>query len=153
MALDGTDFVDTDLRTSGGSSPRLATASQSMPGGTGRAPTREELDSQLTATQQDLAKLREAQEQLERALLALHGSQVQKPMGGFDKLTENSVSKTGIKRYQLNSLLTYSFIYLFIHYIQYMGIIESKKCCIECICAIETYIKYGSNCMSDFSTT
>jgi len=71
MALDGTDFVDTDLRTSGGSSPRLATASQSMPGGTGRAPTREELDSQLTATQQDLAKLREAQEQLERAKAAI----------------------------------------------------------------------------------
>ncbi|MCX6869050.1 MAG: hypothetical protein NTY84_00275 [Verrucomicrobia bacterium] len=71
MALDGTDFVDTDLRTSGGSSPRLATASQSMSGGTGRAPTREELDSQLTATQQDLAKLREAQEQLERAKAAI----------------------------------------------------------------------------------
>ena len=71
MALDGTDFVDTDLRTSGGSSPRLATASPSMSGGTGRAPTREELDSQLTATQQDLAKLREAQEQLERAKAAI----------------------------------------------------------------------------------
>ena len=71
MAFDGTDFVDTDLRTSGGSSPRLATASQSMPGATGRAPTREELDSQLTATQQDLAKLREAQEQLERAKAAI----------------------------------------------------------------------------------
>jgi len=71
MALDGTDFVDTDLRTSGGSSPRLATASPSMSGATGRAPTREELDSQLTATQQDLAKLREAQEQLERAKAAI----------------------------------------------------------------------------------
>jgi len=73
MALDGTDFVDTDLRTPGGSSPRLATADQG--GGTGaapgRAPTREELDSQLTATQQDLAKLREAQEQLERAKAAI----------------------------------------------------------------------------------
>ena len=42
-----------------------------MSGGTGRAPTREELDSQLTATQQDLAKLREAQEQLERAKAAI----------------------------------------------------------------------------------
>jgi hypothetical protein len=71
MALDGTDFVDTDLRTSGGSSPRLATASPSMSGGPGRAPTREELDSQLTAPQQDLAKLREAQEQLERAKAAI----------------------------------------------------------------------------------
>ena len=71
MALDGTDFVDTDLRTSGGSSPRLATAGQSVSAVTGRAPTREELDSQLTATQQDLAKLREAQEQLERAKAAI----------------------------------------------------------------------------------
>ena len=71
MALDGTDFVDTDLRTPGGSSPRLATAGQSASGSVGRAPTREELDSQLTATQQDLAKLREAQEQLERAKAAI----------------------------------------------------------------------------------
>ncbi len=71
MALDGTDFVDTDLRTPGGSSPRLATAGQLASGNVGRAPTREELDSQLTATQQDLAKLREAQEQLERAKAAI----------------------------------------------------------------------------------
>lgn len=71
MALDGTDFVDTDLRNPGGSSPRLATAGQSASGSVGRAPTREELDSQLTATQQDLAKLREAQEQLERAKAAI----------------------------------------------------------------------------------
>ena len=71
MALDGTDFVDTDLRTPGGSSPRLATAGQSASGSVGRAPPREELDSQLTATQQDLAKLREAQEQLERAKAAI----------------------------------------------------------------------------------
>ena len=71
MALDGTDFVDTDLRTTGGSSPRLATAGQTIASAPGRAPTREELDSQLTATQQDLAKLREAQEQLERAKAAI----------------------------------------------------------------------------------
>ncbi len=40
------------------------------------------------------------QEQQERALLALHGSSSQgyKPAGGFDKITENSVSKTGLKR-------------------------------------------------------
>ena len=40
------------------------------------------------------------QEQQERALLALHGSSSQgyKPAGGFAKITENSVSKTGIKR-------------------------------------------------------
>lgn len=74
MALDGTEFVDMDLRTPGGASPRLATAGATGaggPAGTGRAPTREELDSQLTATQQDLAKLREAQEQLERAKAAI----------------------------------------------------------------------------------
>ena len=40
------------------------------------------------------------QEQQERALLALHGSSSQgyKHAGGFAKITENSVSKTGIKR-------------------------------------------------------
>lgn len=59
MALDGTDFVDTDF-----TSPRAPS-----PGP--RAPTREELDAQLTGTQQQLAKLREAQEQLERTRAAV----------------------------------------------------------------------------------
>lgn len=59
MAFEGTDFEDTDY-----SKPRPS-------GVTGRAPTREELDSQLTGTQQQLAKLRETQEQLERARIAL----------------------------------------------------------------------------------
>ncbi len=59
MAFEGTDFEDTDY-----SKPRPS-------GVTGRAPTREELDSQLTGTQQHLAKLRETQEQLERARIAL----------------------------------------------------------------------------------
>jgi hypothetical protein len=88
MALDGTDFVDTDLRTSGGSSPRLATAGQSVSMATGRAPTREELDSQLTATQQDLAKLREAQEQLERAKAAIEEMRRRRGECGRDMLHE-----------------------------------------------------------------
>jgi hypothetical protein len=68
MRIDGTDFVDTDLR------PSPAPAPRPTPGGlgpAGRAPTREELDSQLTATQQELTRLREAQEQLERAKAAV----------------------------------------------------------------------------------
>lgn len=59
MAFEGTDFEDTDY-----SKPRPSATP-------GRAPTREELDSQLTGTQQQLAKLRETQEQLERARIAL----------------------------------------------------------------------------------
>lgn len=59
VAFEGTDFEDTDY---GAAKPV---------GGTGRAPTREELDAQLTGTQQQLAKLRETQEQLERARASL----------------------------------------------------------------------------------
>lgn len=59
MAFDGTDFVDTDY-----SSPRSAS-----PGP--RAPSREDLDAQLTGTQQQLAKLKEAQDQLERTRAAV----------------------------------------------------------------------------------
>lgn len=59
MAIEGTDFEDTDYR-----SVRPIAA-------TGRAPTREELDAQLTGTQQQLAKIRETQEQLERTRTAL----------------------------------------------------------------------------------
>ncbi len=59
MAFEGTDFEDTDY-----AKPRASATP-------GRAPTREELDSQLTGTQQQLAKLRETQEQLERARVAL----------------------------------------------------------------------------------
>jgi hypothetical protein len=68
MALDESDFVDRDFE-----SARAAASGTSPPpaAGTGRAPTREELDSQLTATQQQLTKLREAQEQLERARAAV----------------------------------------------------------------------------------
>ena len=79
MALDETDFVDRDYQvarsgtpaTTPGPAPSLApTSAQSVR----RAPTREELDSQLTATQQQLAKLREAQEQLERARAAVQAT-------------------------------------------------------------------------------
>lgn len=59
MAFDGTDFVDTDY-----SSPRAASPGQ-------KAPSREELDAQLTGTQQQLAKLKEAQDQLERTRAAV----------------------------------------------------------------------------------
>lgn len=76
MALDETDFVDRDYQvarsgtpaTTPGPAPSLAPTSAPS---VRRAPTREELDSQLTATQQQLAKLREAQEQLERARAAV----------------------------------------------------------------------------------
>jgi hypothetical protein len=61
VAFEGTDFEDTDY-----SAVRPAGS-----GATGRAPTREELDAQLTGTQQQLAQLRATQEQLERTRTAL----------------------------------------------------------------------------------
>jgi len=64
MPYDDTEFVDRDFpsphATASPANTRAAT-------GAGKAPTREDLDAQVTATQQQLAKLREAQEQLERA--------------------------------------------------------------------------------------
>ena len=71
MRIEGTDFVDTDFRTSSGSLPRPAEAHFQAATAAGRAPTREELDDQLTATQQELVRLREAQNQLERAKSAV----------------------------------------------------------------------------------
>jgi hypothetical protein len=65
MPFDETEFVDRDYPASSS-----ATATAAPRGATSlspRAPTREDLDAQVTATQQQLAKLREAQEQLERA--------------------------------------------------------------------------------------
>lgn len=59
MAFDNTDFVDTD------SARRRAAASA------GNAPTREELDSRLTGAQQQLAKLRESHEQIEREIASI----------------------------------------------------------------------------------
>lgn len=77
MALDESDFVDRDYEVARSAtataapSTAVAPATAAVAGGARRAPTREELDSQLTATQQQLTKLREAQEQLERARAAV----------------------------------------------------------------------------------
>jgi chromosome segregation ATPase len=59
VALDGTDFVDTDA------------ASRPFPQPVGKAPTREELDARLTGAQQQLTKLRESHEQIEREIAAI----------------------------------------------------------------------------------
>ena len=59
MAIDNTDFVDTDSGHRQGSFAG------------GPAPTREELDSRLTGAQQQLAKLRETHEQVEREIAAI----------------------------------------------------------------------------------
>jgi hypothetical protein len=71
MRIEGTDFVDTDLRPSMGQPQRPTGPAFPAASAAGRAPTREELDGQLTATQQELSRLREAQEQLERAKAAV----------------------------------------------------------------------------------
>lgn len=71
MRIEGTDFVDTDLRPSSGPPQRPSSPAFPAAAAAGRAPTREELDGQLTANQQELARLREAQEQLERAKAAV----------------------------------------------------------------------------------
>lgn len=75
MALDETDFVDHDYQVARSGNTGPASVPPGAPGAPAatprRAPTREELDSQLTATQQQLTKLREAQEQLERARAAV----------------------------------------------------------------------------------
>lgn len=65
MPYDDTEFVDREFPSPHAGTP--AGAVRPGAGTGGRAPTREELDSQLTATQQQLAKLREVHEQLERA--------------------------------------------------------------------------------------
>ncbi len=72
MALDETDFVDRDYQVARSGNAGTTPSVIPSPAASGRrAPTREELDSQLTATQQQLTKLREAQEQLERARAAV----------------------------------------------------------------------------------
>ena len=70
MRYDGTDFVDSDDPTP---NPNPTPASQGS-GQPGRAPTREELDSHLTTTQQELEKIKERKEQLERERSALEES-------------------------------------------------------------------------------
>jgi DNA repair exonuclease SbcCD ATPase subunit len=65
---DATEFVDTDFRAH--KSPQSATAT-ALAGAISRAPTREEVDSQVAGAQQKLAELKRAQEELERERSAL----------------------------------------------------------------------------------
>src|SRR5437016_551435 len=64
--FDETDFVDGDFHAAQ-KSPFVASST----GGTARPPTREELDSRVTETQQRLMELKRAQEGLERERAAL----------------------------------------------------------------------------------
>src|SRR5947208_1649202 len=64
--FDETDFVDGDFQ-----SARKSPLAASTTGGTGRPPTREELDSRVTETQQRLMELKRAQEELEHERAAL----------------------------------------------------------------------------------
>src|SRR5438046_2754366 len=64
--FDETDFVDGDFQ-----SARKSPLAASTTGGAGRPPTREELDSRVTETQQRLMELKRAQEELERERAAL----------------------------------------------------------------------------------
>lgn len=64
MANYGTDFEDMDY-----ASPKPKPAGN--PALAGRAPSREDLDAELTGTQQRLAEIRETQEQLERTRAAI----------------------------------------------------------------------------------
>jgi len=64
--FDDTDFVDSDFRRAQ-KSPFAA----SPAGGAARPPTREELDSRVSETQQRLTELKRAQEELERERTAL----------------------------------------------------------------------------------
>src|SRR5438034_11127012 len=64
--FDETDFLDGDFRAAQKSSFAASSA-----GGAGRPPTREELDSRVTETQQRLMELKRAQEELERERAAL----------------------------------------------------------------------------------
>lgn len=59
--FDETDFVDDDFHAA-----RKSPFAGSASGGTGRPPTREELDSRVGETQQRLLELKRAQEELER---------------------------------------------------------------------------------------
>src|SRR5262245_61099236 len=59
--FDESDFVDGDFQA-----VKKSPFAASQPGGTGRPPTREELDSRVTETQQRLIELKRAQEELER---------------------------------------------------------------------------------------
>lgn len=64
MPYDDTEFVDRDFPSS--HAPSSGGAGVKPGAGSGRAPSREELDAQVTMTQQQLAELRQKHEQLER---------------------------------------------------------------------------------------
>jgi len=59
--FDESDFVDGDVQAA-----RKSPFAAPQPGGAGRPPSREELDSRVTETQQRLIELKRAQEELER---------------------------------------------------------------------------------------
>src|SRR6266404_267580 len=64
--FDETDFVDSDFQTA-----RKSPLGGASSGPAGRPPTREELDSRVSETQQRLMELKRAQEELERERAAL----------------------------------------------------------------------------------
>jgi hypothetical protein len=64
--FDPADFVDDDFQAR-----KTQSAAGSAPSQSGRAPTREEVDSRVTDTQQKLVELKRAQEELERERAAL----------------------------------------------------------------------------------
>src|SRR5437667_3377883 len=59
--FDESDFVDGDFQAA-----KKSPFTAPLPGGPGRPPTREELDSRVTETQHRLMELKRAQEELER---------------------------------------------------------------------------------------
>src|SRR5215468_2657008 len=63
---DASEFIDSDFQ-----SQRAQPAAAGSPGGSQRAPSREEVDSKVAETQQKLAELKRAQEELERERTAL----------------------------------------------------------------------------------
>src|SRR5262249_1461336 len=65
--FDATEFIDGDFEARPSTHAPAASAAAQLP----RAPTREEVDSRVTETQQKLAELRRAQEELERERAAL----------------------------------------------------------------------------------
>jgi DNA repair exonuclease SbcCD ATPase subunit len=70
--FDQSDFIDSDFQAAQKSpSAGLAAAAPPLFSGSGRPPTREELDSKVGETQQRLAELKRAQEALERERAAL----------------------------------------------------------------------------------
>src|SRR6478672_4195235 len=64
--FDPADFVDDDFQAR-----KTQALTGSAPGQSGRAPTREEVDSRVADTQQKLMELKRAQEELERERSAL----------------------------------------------------------------------------------